>query len=101
MPFFKPKLKKNGMYVIESGELQGGFFVWIQKYDKPGFYAFLFMPHPMEAVFVRKDEIREMLSKNQLSLVEALPDNVYAVCQANFVYYANAQKLPIDGTKHN
>lgn len=82
------KLKYRGMYAIKSGDKSGGFLVYIEERNIGDSLAFLFMPHPMEVMFLSKQEVERSVKYNTLDLVEKLPKNVYDVCLANFDYYA-------------
>jgi hypothetical protein len=81
------KLKKYGLYAIHEGSRMGGFFVFISSDNKPNIYAVLFMPNPMEALYLASTEVHDMLKNNTLKLVKKLPKDVYDVCEANYYYY--------------
>jgi hypothetical protein len=87
------KLKKQSMYAVKYGDRQGGFLLWVSEYDKKSSHAFLFMPHPMEALFLSKDEVKEGLNNNQIEFVEELPLDVYEVCRANWKFYKDRKEI--------
>lgn len=93
MNIFKNKLKVQGFYVVKTGERQGGFLAWIQKYDSFDCFAFLFMPNPMESLLLTKQEVKDALKNKTFEFISILPDNVYEVCCANWKYYAEKQGL--------
>jgi len=81
------KLKPRGMYVIKTGDRQGGFLIWIKEQDLKKTHAFLFCPNPMEALFLSQIEIKNELKTGGIEFVEQLPVEVYEVCCANWTYY--------------
>ena len=93
MNIFCKKLKKRGVYAIKTGDRQGGFIVWIKECDTAGGLAFLFMPSPMEAIFMTEQEVREGLKSKYLEFVQSLPVPVYEVCVANWKFYAQKAGL--------
>lgn len=86
MRFFN-KIKKRGLYAIHEGTRTGGFFVFISSDKKPNIYAALFMPNPMEAVYLSEVEVYDTLKNNTMRLVKVLPRDIYEVCEANYYYY--------------
>jgi len=83
----KIKPKNRGMYAIKSGDRQGGFIVFIKKYFTKMEYACLFMPDPMEAIYLSKDEANSMIQTRKLDFVKKLPVQIYEICQANYEHY--------------
>ena len=76
------------MYAIHSGDKAGSFFIYVKEEDKGNSRALLIMPSPMEALYVRSDEIKLDLKFDNIKFVEKIPRPVYDVCKANFLYYA-------------
>ena len=74
------------MYVIESGERTGCFLVYIKEENIFESLAFLCMPFPMEFLYLEKKEVKEFLKTKQMRFVSILPQNIYDVCRANFVW---------------
>jgi hypothetical protein len=85
---FKKRLVYRGMYAIHSGDKVGAFFVYIKEEDRGNSYAIMTMPNPMEAIYVKGDEMEFDLKYGNIKLVKRIPDDVYEVCKANFMYYA-------------
>lgn len=79
--------KKRGMYAIHEGSRSGGFVVFIHSDNVSKSYAALFIPNPMEAIYLAHDEIHNMLKNETLKLVQRLPKEVYEVCEANYYYF--------------
>lgn len=90
---FCKKLIKGGLYAVHAGDKVGGFFVCIAEENRGESTAVLFMPNPMEALYVNNVEIELDLKQNNLKFVEMLPHDVYEVCRANFVYHAKKQGI--------
>lgn len=88
LKLFSNSLAYRGMYVILSGERAGGFFVYIKEEDRGKCNAILFMPNPMEALYVNNTEILMDIKYDNIMFVKKLPLDVYLVCKANFIYYA-------------
>ncbi len=78
----------KGLYAIHSGELAGNFFVYIKEEDRGNGKALLLMPNPMEARYTDIKEIKFDLKFKNVKFVKKLPDDIYEVCKANFIYYA-------------
>lgn len=85
--FFRRLLYK-GMYAIHYGDKSGSFFIHIKEENVGNTYALLVMPHPTEAIYVKKSEIHYDIKYNNIRFVKIIPNGVYDVCRANFVYYA-------------
>lgn len=98
---FYNKPRYRGMYAVQEGDRAGGFLIYIKEYNLGASYAFLFVPHPMEAVYFTKDEIEKGIKFNTLDFVELLPKEVYEVCRANFAYYAEQEGLVYESKKPN
>jgi len=81
------KPKKRGMYAIKSGDRIGGFLIFIREYDKGETYSTLFIPDPMESLFLNKEEVHSMITNKGIDFVKKLPKDVYDVCKENFKYY--------------
>jgi hypothetical protein len=82
----KRKLYERGMYSVEYGTRSGCFLVYIKEENKLTAHAFLVMPYPLETLFLSEEDIKNHLKNGGLKIVEILPQNVYEVCKANFVY---------------
>ena len=88
-----PRLIKRGMYHILSGEYAGAFFVYIKEEDIGNCYALLLMPAPMKAIYVLKNDMIFDLKNENVLYVTKLPESIYDVVMANFVFYANEQGI--------
>lgn len=88
LKLFSNSLAYRGMYVILSGERAGGFFIYIKEEDRGRCNAILFMPNPMEALYVNSNEILMDMKYDNIMFVKRIPKDVYQVCKANFIYYA-------------
>lgn len=75
------------MYAIHNGDRMGGFFIYIKEEDRGNARAVLSMPD-MEALYIKKEEIKTDLKFENIKHVQKIPRDVYAVCKVNFVYYA-------------
>ena len=75
------------MYAVKTGDYQGGFFIWIRERDLEGNRAFLFIPNPMEAIYVSDQDITNEFKNKKLDFIRCLPEDVYEVCRANWKYY--------------
>ena len=85
---FYRKLIYRGMYAVHSGDRAGGFFVYIKEEDRGGSNAILYMPNPMEAIYIQKTEISMDIKFRNIRYVQKLPRAIYDVCKVNFTYYA-------------
>jgi len=83
------------MYAVKEGDRAGGFIIYIREYNQGDSYAFLYVPDPMEAIYFTRQEIEEGIKYNMLDFVEKMPKDVYAVCRANFTYYAKKAGLTV------
>jgi hypothetical protein len=88
MRLFSKGLVYRGMYAIHSGDKVGAFFVYIKEEDRGNSYAIMTMPDPMEALYVKREEIDFDLRYDNIKLVKKIPVDVYEVCKVNFQYYA-------------
>lgn len=81
------------MYAITGGEKTGGFIVRMPEYDSFGALAFLFLPDPMEAMFLTEKEVEELFSYDYLDYVTKWKPEAYEVGLANWKYFAEKQGL--------
>lgn len=88
LKLFSNRLTYRGMYAIHSGDMAGCFFVYIKEEDRGNSCALLLMPSPMDAIYVKNDEIKFDLKYDNIKFVEKIPKVYYDVCRANFIYYA-------------
>ena len=90
---FSNKPKYRGMYAVIEGDRAGGFIIYVKEYDLGDSYAFLYVPHPMEAIYFTRQEIKKGIEFGTLEFVENLPKVVYEITRANFAYYAKKEGL--------
>lgn len=93
------KLKERGFYVVETGDLAGGFLAWVKELDTKEAHAFLYMPSPMEAMYIQRNEFKEALKSKQIALFTQMKPDAYEVIRANWKMYAKQQGLPYNERK--
>jgi len=92
MLFYK-KLRYRGMYAIHIGEKAGCFFIYVKEEDRGKSNAILIMPNPMEAKYVKLDDMMFDIKYKNIKFVQKVPQDVYDVCKANFIYYAKKEGI--------
>jgi len=75
-------VKKREIYSILQGENIGNMIVFIvEEFSK---YKFLLLPNMLNIEF-EVNEFREMKRKKIVELVEILPNDVYTVCEKQYI----------------
>lgn len=87
------KLRHRGMYFVNGGDRAGGFVIWIKEFDYYNAGAFLFVPNPMSAIFIRKDEFLVDLKDGNYEFAEIVDAAAYKVCAGNWKYHADKAGL--------